>query len=429
MSTPLLPRLEAKALLLALLLLVLPGRLHADSLSWDRNADPGVAGYVVSYGFTSGVYVAAVDVGNVVSWQLPSFTPGVRYYFAVAAYNTGGQYSGPSNEVSWTAPAAGPTPAPVVSSPDEDPDDGSGAGDGGDSVYTPPQLVAFAVKPGGRVVAGTTLRLAARATGGLGPLQYRFSVAEPGRDWRVVRDYGASPNAQVRPVAPGKYRYRVSVKSAGSVEEFEAIATATVAVNAAKARLELSADRGEPFAPSVPVELKATMVGSADALEYRFLRYRQGALAWVALCGYSTSATCDWKPTMGSQRVVVQARRKGSRGGAQYTSPVSVFRVASSKARLVDVDVNQVFPLPAKTTITIATKAVGGSAALVYEFQRYDAATGRWSVVQGFSPASTFAWMPAADQWGDYAFRVRVRSAGSPAAESAATTGLVTITP
>jgi hypothetical protein len=427
-----LPRLrEAQALLLALFLFILPGRLDADSLAWDRNADPGISGYVVSYGFSSGVYVASVDVGNVVSWQLPAFTPGVRYYFAVAAYNTSGQYSGPSNEVSWVAPVAGPTPPPVVSSPDEDPGKGgSDDGDGGGSVYTPPRLVAFGVKPGARVASGTKLRLAARAKGGLGPLQYRFSVAEPGRDWRVLRDYGAAAGADARPASPGRYRYRVSVKSAGSVEDFEATATVVVAVSAAKPRLELSADRGQPFAPSVPVSLEATLVGASEPFEYRFLRYREGAQAWVTVCGYSRSATCEWKPTTGTQQLLVQARRVGRRGAAQYTSPVSRFRVARSKARVVSMDVNQVFPLPARTSITIEAKAVGGTAALEYQYLRYDNQAGRWSIVQAFGPASTFTWKPGANDWGEYAFRVRVRSAGSTvAAESTATTGLVTITP
>jgi hypothetical protein len=178
------------------------------------------------------------------------------------------------------------------------------------------------------------------------------------------------------------------------------------------------------------VELKATLVGSSEPVEFRFLRYRESARAWVTVCGYSRTPTCDWTPTMGTQQLLVQARRVGTRGAAQFTSAVSRFRVAPSKARVVSMDVNQVFPLPARTTITIEAKAVGGTAALEYQYLRYDGEKSRWSVVQNFGPASTFTWKPGADQWGEYAFRVRVRSAGSRvAAESTATTGLVTITP
>src|SRR4051794_22156479 len=76
----------------------------ADTLVWDANREPDLAGYVVDYGFSPGAYIASVDVGNVVSWVIGPFTPGYRYYFAVRAYNTSKMYSGRSNEVTWVAP-------------------------------------------------------------------------------------------------------------------------------------------------------------------------------------------------------------------------------------------------------------------------------------------------------------------------------------
>jgi hypothetical protein len=233
-----------------------------------------------------------------------------------------------------------------------------------------------------------------------------------------------------RPTSPGRYRYRVAVRSAGSAEDFDATASVTLVVKPVKARLELAADRGEPFAPSVPVTLTATLVGTAEPFEYRFLRYRQGAGVWATLCGYSRSRTCEWEPTTGQQQVVVQARRVGSRAAYEYRSAVAPFRVARSKARLVSLSVNQTFPLPARTALTLAAAAVGGTAALEYQFWRYDSLRARWSIVQPFGPASSFTWRPAADQWGEYAFRVRVRSAGARTAyESSAGTAVVEITP
>jgi hypothetical protein len=69
------------------------------TLAWDRNPEPDIAGYVISYGTSSGSYTTSVDVGNVTTWttSLPS---GFRYFFAAQAYNSAGWRSTLSSEVS-----------------------------------------------------------------------------------------------------------------------------------------------------------------------------------------------------------------------------------------------------------------------------------------------------------------------------------------
>ena len=69
------------------------------TLAWDRNPEPDIAGYVVSYGTRSGSHTASVDVGNVTTSTI-SLTSGFRYFFTVQAYNTAGLWSTMSNEVS-----------------------------------------------------------------------------------------------------------------------------------------------------------------------------------------------------------------------------------------------------------------------------------------------------------------------------------------
>lgn len=57
------------------------------TLQWDRNAEPAVTGYTVSYGTQSGNYATNVNVGNTTSWTVvlnPTVTS--TYYFAVRAY-------------------------------------------------------------------------------------------------------------------------------------------------------------------------------------------------------------------------------------------------------------------------------------------------------------------------------------------------------
>jgi len=79
------------------------------ALSWDApttNADgtplADLAGYKVYYGNCSGNYSQNIDVGNVPTYTVDNLTDGLTYYFAVTAYDTSGNESRYSNEVSRT---------------------------------------------------------------------------------------------------------------------------------------------------------------------------------------------------------------------------------------------------------------------------------------------------------------------------------------
>lgn len=63
----------------------------------------GATGYRVDRGTAPGHYTATSSVGSVTSHVVTGLTPGVRYYFAIAATN-GGDTSGPSNEVAVDIP-------------------------------------------------------------------------------------------------------------------------------------------------------------------------------------------------------------------------------------------------------------------------------------------------------------------------------------
>ena len=72
----------------------------AETLQWDENTEPDLAGYIVYQGTTAGSYETPIDVGNVTSYTVSDLEPDTTYYFAVTAHDTGGNESGPSNEVS-----------------------------------------------------------------------------------------------------------------------------------------------------------------------------------------------------------------------------------------------------------------------------------------------------------------------------------------
>lgn len=91
-------------------------------LSWTApttNADntplTDLGGFNIYYGTAPGNYSQNIDVGNVTTYQVDNLTMGVTYYFVTTAYDTSGNESGYSNEISKTIPVPDTAP-PVISS-------------------------------------------------------------------------------------------------------------------------------------------------------------------------------------------------------------------------------------------------------------------------------------------------------------------------
>ena len=81
------------------------------TLSWEPNTEPDIAGYKVHWGTSSGVYSQFTDVPQTTA-SVSDLAVGIRYYFAVTAYNEAGLESGYSEEVSAIVPSPDTTPAP-----------------------------------------------------------------------------------------------------------------------------------------------------------------------------------------------------------------------------------------------------------------------------------------------------------------------------
>jgi hypothetical protein len=86
---------------------MIPAALGSNvTLAWDPNSEAAVAGYKVVYGLSSRNYTYTVDVGISTSLSISGLQPGTTYYFAALAYDTTGQQSDYSNEVSYMPPVA-----------------------------------------------------------------------------------------------------------------------------------------------------------------------------------------------------------------------------------------------------------------------------------------------------------------------------------
>lgn len=72
-------------------------------VTWEASTEPDLAGYRLYYGTSSHDYLWLLDVGKVTSVTVPDLARGMRYYFAVSAYDSSGNESLFSAEVSGVA--------------------------------------------------------------------------------------------------------------------------------------------------------------------------------------------------------------------------------------------------------------------------------------------------------------------------------------
>ena len=94
-------------MILLLAFLANPAFAGQVSLAWNASSGP-VSGYKVYYGTASGNYASNLNVGNTTTATVASLADGSTYYFAVKAYDSTGNESGFSNEVSKPLTVAAP---------------------------------------------------------------------------------------------------------------------------------------------------------------------------------------------------------------------------------------------------------------------------------------------------------------------------------
>jgi chitinase len=92
--------------ILAIILLIFPLTAFSAEveLSWDPNQESDLAGYRIYYGTASGSHSVMVEVGNTTTYTHTDLQSGVTYYFVATAYDTSGNESDYSEEVSNTLP-------------------------------------------------------------------------------------------------------------------------------------------------------------------------------------------------------------------------------------------------------------------------------------------------------------------------------------
>lgn len=77
-------------------------------LAWDAGPEGDIAGYRIYRGTTSGTYSLVEDVGNVTTYS--DIVSDGTYYWVVTVYDTSGNESGYSNEVTRKVDTTAPAP-------------------------------------------------------------------------------------------------------------------------------------------------------------------------------------------------------------------------------------------------------------------------------------------------------------------------------
>jgi M6 family metalloprotease-like protein len=83
-------------------------------------------------------------------------------------------------------------------------------------------VTSLASSPGVPQAAGTPVTWTATASGGIGPLQYKFYLYSPSSGWTIPQDYGASNTWTWTPAQAGQYAIQVWVRNAGSTANYDA---------------------------------------------------------------------------------------------------------------------------------------------------------------------------------------------------------------
>jgi hypothetical protein len=300
----------------------------------------------------------------------------------------------------------------------------------------PPAIASVTANTSFPAGPGTPITWKVAASGGAGPLHYRFyRLSRATGQWTLAQDYGPSDSYTWTPTAAdqGTYAIQAWVRRSGATVNYEAVlGTLDFQIgNAVPVIVNLSSDQGPPAAAGAPITWTADASGGPGPLQYAFSLYSVERDSWSVVKPYSSSKTFTWRPgpwDVGSYVLQVDVRRAGSTASEAVASTGTITVANNTVPSIVSV-VRGAGLLRVGTPIVWTAKAVGGAPGLEYPFARYNPATQQWTVVQAYSWDTSYAWTPMPGEEGTYSLQVYVRRAGTTGAyEHTVTTGNFTIT-
>ena len=294
----------------------------------------------------------------------------------------------------------------------------------------PPNIAVVKTDTSFPAATGAPITWKAVASGGPGPLEFRFyRFAYSTNTWTLAQDYGPSNTYTWTPAASdqGTYSLQAWVRRAGTTVVYDAWASAAdfQIANSAAAIRSITTDAGAPMAAGAPVTWKVAAGGGPGALHYQFLLYSAARDSWSMVKDFSASNSFTWVPGIGeagTYQLQVAIRPAGSTtvAASATTTPFDV--VPNSMPAIVSVTRDTGTTLKPGMPIVWTAKVAGGLAPLEYAFARWNSATLSYTLLQGYSWDNSFGWMPTPGDLGSYVLQVFVRRAGSTAAYDTYTT-------
>lgn len=175
----------------------------------------------------------------------------------------------------------------------------------------------------------------ANATGGPGPLEYRFWLYNQARDtWATLQNYSTNNTVTWVPRGDdsGTYALQAWVRRPASSAQWDAWKdTGFFQVgNTAPVISAFTSDLGPALKTGTPMSMSVKASGGPGRLEYRFWRYSMQTGQWSMVQEYSWDATLKWVPgtaDTGTYLFSVWVRRAGSQADYEtslVSSPVQI---------------------------------------------------------------------------------------------------------
>jgi hypothetical protein len=234
---------------------------------------------------------------------------------------------------------------------------------------------------------------------------YRFWIQAPDGTWNITQDYSTSNTfTWAGSDSPNSYHAEVDVRQQTSSVAYDAVANmpyATVACSGAR----LSPNQLSPEPPGTTVVL----TGSANCLgtpEYRFWKRPPGG-SWGIVQDYSPTSTYSWNTTgsaLGTYYVEVDVRNHGAAAPYETVANIS-YTLGPQQCHNPTLTANPTSGSSGSSTVFTSTST--GCANPRYRFWIAPPA-GSWSIVQDYSPTSTYNWT-AISAPGSYRVEVDVR--------------------
>ena len=286
----------------------------------------------------------------------------------------------------------------------------------------PPTSVALSTDLASPQGVGASIVFTGAATGGTGPLEFRFEGRAVGSPtWALAQGFSplASWTWNTATVPAGSYEFRVLARNAGGGGAETISPTVGFVLNIGS--VTLSTNLASPQGVGASIVFTGAATGGTGPFEFRFEGRAVGSPTWALAQGFSPLDNWTWNTATvpaGNYEFRVLARTAGG-GGAETISPTVGFVLNIGSVTL---STNLASPQGVGASIVFTGAVPGSSGPFEFRFEGRAVGSPDWALAQDFSPLDNWTWNTATVPAGNYEFRVLARTAGGVPAEASAAT-------